>query len=292
MDIKKRKIKKLTALQVAEYAVEAMLEEVVTEHKPGLVTPSDNRCHPDMNVSTFIKSAVTMQPYFVQCFEAGSKFNGDDLTQLFQKIRPYGMQAEKRMFEVTQGVNTHKGCVFILGIVTAALGYCSRMQSASLEDLQQIIKKMMDGIVQSDLAHISTEKLTAGEKQFQKYGLTGIRGEAQAGFSLVFETSLSVYEDSNLKQNDRKLLALMSLVAKNDDSNLIKRADYDFELVHEVQNSAQGIVDFYQEKNKIDRKSLDKLIHLCLEHHLSLGGSADLLGLTIFLGKITKRLSN
>ena len=55
------------------------------------------------------------------------------------------------------------------------LGYSTRSVDVGLEDLQQIIKKMMDGIVQRDLAHISTEKLTAGEKQFQKYGLTGIR---------------------------------------------------------------------------------------------------------------------
>ena len=150
----------------------------------------------------------------------------------------------------------------------------------------------MDGIVQHDLAHMSTEELTAGEKQFQQYGLTGIRGAAEAGFPLVFDQALPLYLKTNLTGNDRKLITLMMLVSQNDDSNLIKRADYDFELVHEVQNSAKRIVDFYQAKNKIDRKSLDKLIHLCLEHYLSLGGSADLLGLTIFLGEITKRLSN
>ena len=42
--------------------------------------------------------------------------------QILAEIRPLGLLAEKAMFKVTDGVNTHKGAIFFFGLVCTAIG--------------------------------------------------------------------------------------------------------------------------------------------------------------------------
>ncbi|WP_429971797.1 triphosphoribosyl-dephospho-CoA synthase CitG [Fructilactobacillus sp. Tb1] len=285
--IKNYKVRQLNSESTAELAVEAMLAEAVTWPKPGLVDPVSNAGHADMNIYTFINSSVTMMPYFKECWKLGFEFQGQSLVELFHKLRPIGMIAEKRMFSATKGVNTHKGIVFILGIMVAALGYVNKNSLGTLKDLIDVEKAMTTGLVKNDLGNLSGTELTAGQKQFQKFGLTGIRGQTEAGFPIVLEASFPIYKASKLSENDKNLLALLVIVTKNYDSNLIKRAHNNEKLVSEIKANAQAIVDEYQKTNSLNRKQLDKLCMQCAKHNLSLGGSADLLILTIFLNKIT-----
>ncbi|WP_395319592.1 triphosphoribosyl-dephospho-CoA synthase CitG [Fructilactobacillus frigidiflavus] len=271
----------------ANLAVEAMLDEVVTWPKPGLVDPVSNAGHADMNVYTFINSSVTMLPYFQKSWELGYQFQGTALPDLFQQLRPLGMTAENTMFTATNGVNTHKGIVFILGIMVSALGYATQKQLTTVADLISVEKQMTQGLVKNDLENAPTGPLTAGQQQFQKLGLTGIRGETEAGFPLVIDYGLPIYESAQLPQNERNLIALLVIIAHNYDSNLIKRA-HNPALVTEVQQDAQQIVTNYQATQQLDQHLLENLCQKCAEHNLSLGGSADLLILTIFLHKLIK----
>ncbi|WP_413628072.1 triphosphoribosyl-dephospho-CoA synthase CitG [Fructilactobacillus vespulae] len=286
------KIQKLTSITLAksavvEMAVEAMLYEAVTWPKPGLVDPVSNRGHEDMDIFMFIKSSVGMTDYLDECYQAGAAFTANDLTELFQQIRPLGMRAEKKMFQKTNGVNTHKGALFIMGIWLAACGYAGQDQEAvTLQRLLAIEQAMTHGLVQNDLTKkAATAVLTAGQQQFQKYGYTGIRGETEAGFPLVMQQALPVRLTSDLPENELNLLTLFSLIAKNRDSNLIKRA-HDPQLVKRVQTEAEQIVTNFQATGNLDQKLVKQLNQLCGDQHLSLGGSADLLILTIFLAKL------
>ncbi|CAJ2233376.1 triphosphoribosyl-dephospho-CoA synthase CitG [Fructilactobacillus sanfranciscensis] len=285
--IKNDKILATNAETATNLAVEAMLDEVVTWPKPGLVDPISNAGHTDMNVYTFINSSVTMMPYFKACWNLGNQFQESDLTELFRQLRPIGVTAEKTMFAATNGVNTHKGIVFILGIMVTALGYANQKKLNTVSDLINIEKQMTTGLVKNDLEKASTGLLTAGQKQFQQLGLTGIRGETEAGFPLVIEYGLPIYESAQLPQNERNLIALLAIIAHNSDSNLIKRA-HNSDLVTQVQTDAQQIVTNYQETGRLDKDRLEKLCDKCATHNLSLGGSADLLILTIFLEKLIK----
>lgn len=105
------------ARQLVSTALAAMLYEVSVNPKPGLVDPVDAGPHPDMNVFMFIDSAVSLRRYFDECVAAGEQFTGGltALPDLFQTIRPAGIEAEKDMFGATHGVNTHKGAIFFTG---------------------------------------------------------------------------------------------------------------------------------------------------------------------------------
>lgn len=75
--------------------MEAMLSEVVTWPKTGLVDPVEHGAHPDMDAFTFIKSATNLRPYFYQASQAGIHFPvGQPLTRLFDQLRHLGLKAE------------------------------------------------------------------------------------------------------------------------------------------------------------------------------------------------------
>jgi len=107
---------------VAALAVRALLYEVNTTPKPGLVDRNNCGSHKDMNTFTFLNSAAALWPYFHQCAKTGyySTETGSAPAEVFSSLRKHGRAAELTMYHATGGVNTHKGAVFSLGIICAA----------------------------------------------------------------------------------------------------------------------------------------------------------------------------
>jgi Triphosphoribosyl-dephospho-CoA synthetase len=89
------------------------------------------------------------------------------------------------MFHATHSVNTHKGAVFSLGIIVAAAGYQTQAAPYATDQTLAVVRAMLDGLTANDFAGLDqkpADQLTAGERQYLKYGTTGIRGQAEAGF--------------------------------------------------------------------------------------------------------------
>lgn len=272
--------------QLASMALESLLYEVVVNPKPGLVDPVDVGPHPDMNVFMFIDSAVSLRGYLEACVSAGYEFDGDDLTELFQTIRGMGIKAEETMFEATHHVNTHKGAVFSLGILATATAYQARIGDRGLKQLQQIIREMLQNLITDDLAtpHFETTKnLTAGERQYLKYGLLGVRGEAAAGFPVVFDYAVPFLEKRTGPLNARLLDTLLLIVLHADDSNLIKRSG-DPHILKKVRQKIRTYFELGGYQTEAGYRLLQDLNTSFKNQNLSLGGSADLLILTIFVG--------
>ncbi|USS84622.1 triphosphoribosyl-dephospho-CoA synthase CitG [Fructilactobacillus myrtifloralis] len=280
------------AESISQTAVAALLDEVVTHPKPGLVDPVDNRGHEDMDVYLFIDSAVSLQPYLAQCFQTGMTFIGTALPALMERLRPLGMTAERRMFTVTNNVNTHKGAIFGLGIMVAACGY-AQAQSAGTEvqlaAISTTVRGMTAGLVQTDFADLQHKQhLTAGERQYLQYGTTGIRGEAEAGFPTVFQHGLPAFLTSSGSRQERILTALLAIVANSRDSNLIKRAGTPA-IVSKVQTQAQEMLHVKHTTGRLDWNALQQMTEQFAAQRLSLGGSADLLILTILMARLMQR---
>ncbi|MTV82025.1 triphosphoribosyl-dephospho-CoA synthase [Secundilactobacillus folii] len=264
-------------------ALKALLYEVSVNPKPGLVDPVSSGPHPDMDVFTFIDSTVSLRQYFTSCVGQGAAFHGDDLRQLFGSIRPIGVQAEHEMFAATNGVNTHKGAIFSLGILVTAEAYRLNHQQLTVTNVVQL---MLRGLTASDFKNLDRQPadlLTAGERQYLRYGTKGIRGEAETGYPTVISVGLPTLRAAKGNQNQRLLDTLMMLVGHSVDTNLVKRAGNE-DVVEWAHVQAKRYFDLGGSQTEDGMAFLTQLNQTFTDRNLSLGGSADLLILTIFLG--------
>lgn len=268
--------------KVSQYLTQAILLEVSTHPKPGLVTRLSNGAHKDMSIFTFMMSSAVLSKAFNDLQDIGQAHRGT-LAELFCKLRSYGVGAEAELLRVTKGVNTQRGILFAGGIVSAVSGYAMNM-GLSRDALLPLIKEMAAGLVARELKNLDHAAMTAGEKLYYKYGITGIRGEVENGFPSVVNYGLPALEDAFDKGatiNDALVHALIALMTVVEDSNIIWRTDYDTLL--EVQRIAKDILNLGSVFTEKGRMAIAETERYFLQRRISPGGSADLLSVTITL---------
>jgi triphosphoribosyl-dephospho-CoA synthase len=271
--------------RIADAAKSALLYELVLQPKPGLVDPVDAGPHHDMDVFTFIDSAISLGPYFQQAGMLGEQFDGSDMPTLFTQLRAAGQEAERTMFAATHGANTHKGAIFALGIAVGAVGHWCRDHDYDTKGVQGEIKDMLVGLTSNDLGGLPDKAnqacLTAGERQYLKFRSAGARGEAEQGFPSVMQVSLPFLRRAEGPLSVRLLDTLMALAGHVEDTNLVKRAGS-----REVLGWMRSQCDRYFRLGGAGTSEgmafLRGLNRECAERNLSLGGCADLLIVTIF----------
>ena len=258
---------------IGEMAQKALLFEAMITPKPGLVDCQNSGAHRDMDLFSFAGSACALRPYFEECVRIG--IDGADPARL----QYAGMQAEDAMLAAA-GANTHKGAIFALGILCCAAGCCGEGS-----DLTAILAKA------AELGEFFLRQMTAsgkgetgGETQFRQYGLTGARGEATSGFLSVREIGLPALEaalaqGASLQQAGKA--ALLALMARVMDSNIIRRAGMDVQ--HWVMAEAARLQHNFTDD---DLAALDAEM---IRRNISPGGSADLLAVTLFLHFISRK---
>lgn len=268
--------------KVGQYLTQAILLEVSTHPKPGLVTRLSNGAHKDMSIFTFMMSSAVLSKAFNDLQDIGQAHRGT-LAELFCKLRSYGVGAEAELLRVTKGVNTQRGILFAGGIVSAVSGYAMNM-GLSRDALLPLIKEMAAGLVARELKNLDHAAMTAGEKLYYKYGITGIRGEVENGFPSVVNYGLPALEDAFDKGatiNDALVHALIALMTVVEDSNVIWRTDY--ETLLEVQRIAKNILSLGSVFTEKGRMAIAETERYFLQRRISPGGSADLLSVTITL---------
>ncbi|MDV3157515.1 MAG: triphosphoribosyl-dephospho-CoA synthase [Candidatus Phytoplasma australasiaticum] len=106
-----------------EYLIKLALIAIETELLcyPSLGLVSINSCgsHQDMNFNLFMKSKETFGVYFYHIYNLVLSYKSLN----FNKLRVLGVEQEKRMFEVTNNINTHKGLIFSFGIIYYVVSY-------------------------------------------------------------------------------------------------------------------------------------------------------------------------
>ena len=278
---------------MALLAQKALLYEVSVTPKPGLVDRAGNGAHRDMDFYSFLDSAAALLPYFERCAACGEEAAGRRreqidrqgeawesalLQDLLPALRQYGLIAEQDMLRATGGVNTHKGAIFLLGLLTAAAGYC-QFQGNISEDCVLDTAARIAAPALSDFSDASL-KQTAGLIQQKQYGLGGIRQEAAGGFPSIRNTALPAIKkalSAGKGINAAGVEAILQLILTVDDSTLIKRC---------------GSPEAVQSERDRLRTSLKQMTPLQAAKVLdadwsargiSAGGCADLLGGAFFL---------
>ena len=265
------------AQQVGRCGVRAVLAEVAVTPKPGLVDRHDSGSHTDMDFFTFLDSAAALAPWFPRFYREG----WDGEAELFARLRALGLQAEAEMFAATGGVNTHKGLIFSMSILCAALGRASAEsfpQSPSREAVLFMARSL--GAESLEDFDIGNDK-TSGLRCYRAHGLSGIRGEAAAGFPAVFEVGLPTLEDwlnKGVSFNDAAAATLLALIADVDDTNMIHRGGWE-EAARRKAEAADLLAHLTPAALLSELTALNDDY---IRHRLSPGGCADLLALTLF----------
>lgn len=266
----------------ASLAVRALLYEVCTTPKPGLVDRANNGSHKDMDIFTFMSSSAALWPYFAQCFQVGNSTAAQPGPETFAALRWPGKQAESAMLIATHGVNTHKGAIFSLGLACAALGRLEREHWNKPELILSQISKMTAGTIQHELAGLTQDTaVTAGQQFYLQYGVTGVRGQAEAGFPSVLEYGLPTLENGLAQGktlDESGVSAMLALLAHTTDTNMISRGG--IELQREKLKQLCQLLD---NDPFPDVKMIEALDQDYIQKNLSPGGSADLLALCYLL---------
>lgn len=266
---------------IAVRAYLALLQEVKTTPKPGLVDRRNSGAHKDMDMRHFFASANALRPFFCRFAEQGYLTRDIDPVETFARIRSIGMEAEEAMYAATHGVNTHKGAIFTMGLLCAA---CGRLgpDKWQTENILAEIAAMAAGVVKKDFADITKENAkTPGEHLYAAYGITGIRGQAEKGFPAIKDVGLPILKEGlkkGLSLNDAGAVTLLHLLAVTEDTNIIHRTDVGtYESVRLEMKALLQSTPF---------PSLDAIEALdddFIHRNISPGGTADLLAATYFL---------
>ena len=273
--------------RIASYAVEALLVEAAATPKPGLVDRANNGAHEDMDFFTFQKSAAALAPYFTEFVRAGAG-EGRSLYTLLSELRPIGRAAESAMYARTGGVNTHKGAIFSFGVLLGAAGWISAHGKPLMADaVLNAVRIICAGLCHTDYGGQFDTPQTKGQAAYLTYGLTGVRGEAEAGFPLVWDYALPLYRVRRAKHaplNDALVDVLLVLMAHNMDTNILGR--HDLAMLQRGQEEADRIAKLGGMRTERGRAALQAFDAQLIDAWVSPGGSADLAAVTHFLYEI------
>ncbi|MBS0368558.1 MAG: triphosphoribosyl-dephospho-CoA synthase MdcB [Proteobacteria bacterium] len=264
------------AARVGSLAIRALYREVELSPKPGLVSPADSGSHTDMDFRTFVRSLQSLRDYFPEIARVGAAGPS------FEPLRQLGVAAEAKMLQATGGINTHRGAIFNIGLLCAAAGalHAEGRDFAATDVCVEVTRRWGAAI----LGSASPASHSHGAEVARRYGSGGARREAADGFPAALEVGLPAYRDALRLTGDPQraaLQCLFALIARLEDTNLLWRGGPEglaFAQWRALDFLAAGGVaaDGWEARAQHIHREF-------VARNLSPGGSADLLGVTLFL---------
>jgi len=270
--------------KAAALVTRALLDEVCTTPKPGLVDRANNGSHQDMDIFTFTASAAALAPYWAECVQIGQETAQKSPEETFALLRKAGQGAERTMFEATAGVNTHKGAIFTFGLICGAVGRLWRAEAPCRNpgNILAECARLASSAVREDFAVLEQKSArSAGQKLYLELGLTGVRGEAAKGFPGVSQVALPALKSAlgaGLSRNDAGAVVLLHLIARGTDTNMFSRCGPEL-----AQAAAVRCGKLLEKTALPDMEEIADLDREFIRKNLSPGGCADLLAAAYFL---------
>jgi triphosphoribosyl-dephospho-CoA synthase len=266
---------------LAKLAVRALIEEVELTPKPGLVDLRGAGPHADLSLDLMRCSAKALEPSFRQialaaCHAAPGQALREELGHL-------GRAAEECMLRATNGVNTHRGAIWTLGLLVggAATGDFSAKAIAAWAGR---IARFTDRFAPPGGSH--------GASAIQRYHVLGARGEAQLGFPHIINRGLPMLHSARrrgMEESKARLDALLSIISSLDDTCLLHRGGR--RALFTAKAGAREVLAHGGTTFPAGWKGLLKLDNILLALRASPGGSADLLAGVLFLDGLTNPYS-
>jgi triphosphoribosyl-dephospho-CoA synthase len=257
---------------VARLAVRSLYAELALYPKPGLVSLVDNGSHHDMTAATFVRSLFALRRYFLRIAEAGMA------DAPFHELKRLGIEAEARMLRATDGINTHRGAIFCLGLLCAAIGRCRASGTAlAPAAIQGALLRHWGPALGAHSADLATP--SHGTAALLRYAASGAREEGARGFPSVFAIGLPAFRHTLAAGRGTRCAridALFALMAHVSDTNVYHRGGPDGALA--VRRQARAFVA----RGGTAPPDWEARALAChrsfVAARLSPGGAADLLG--------------
>ncbi|UOB23770.1 triphosphoribosyl-dephospho-CoA synthase [Pseudomonas orientalis] len=260
--------------RLADRAVDALIDEADLSPKPALVDRRGNGAHSDLHLGLMHASALSLWPMFKQMAEVAIEM-GEVSLSLREALGRIGREGEQAMLATTGGVNTHRGAIWALGLLTAA----AALDPGSVTLNAARLALLNDRYAPQPLSH--------GAQVAQRYGARGAREEAQLGFPSVTQRGLPQLHKSrqqNAGEQNARLDALLAIMTELADTCVLYRAGYDG--LTAMQQGAQAVLDAGGSATLAGRRQLHALDEQLLALNASPGGAADLLAACLFIDRL------
>jgi triphosphoribosyl-dephospho-CoA synthase len=269
----------LLAFQLSRAAVSALLEEAELTPKPALVDRRSNGAHHDLDLARLRRSACCLQDGFADMARAAWSEKPPRLRETIGRI---GRDMERRMLLATGGSNAHRGAIWAMGLLIASASLRrSGRNAAGIAATSAALARLPDVFAPRPDSN--------GERIRLRFGLTGARGEAQAGFPHVIEIGLPALRaarDRGVPEDCARLDALMAIMASLDDTCLLHRGG--FAALDTAKAGAEAVLAAGGTSEAGGMERLQQLHADLMVLWASPGGSADLLGVTLFLDRLER----
>ena len=263
---------------LARTATQCLIDEARLSPKPGLVDSRGNGAHHDLTLALMERSAHSLTSTF-QALAQQSWQRPADIA-LRQTVGRLGREGEKQMMTATDGVNTHRGAIWALGLLVSAVAMHGGTGSA-----QQVAATAAELAKMPDAA--APRVFSKGLRATHRYQVPGAREEAQQAFPHVMQRALPQLRLSRLNgssETQARLDALMAIMTSLTDTCVLSRAG--LEGLDAMQDGARAVLRAGGCAHPAGQAALAMLDEQMLALNASPGGAADLLAATLFLDRI------
>jgi triphosphoribosyl-dephospho-CoA synthase len=267
--------------QVAQIATDALCQEAELTPKPALVDRRGPGAHTDLTLALLHRSAQCLNPTFQAIAEAS--WGKRPSQALREDLAEVGRIGERRMLAATGGINTHRGAIWVLGLLVAGVA-------------MDVFYKSVDSIAKlaSELArfpdrYVSLPSGTNGSRVCERFGVHGARGEAYEGFPHVLKVGLPMLLNSRARgipEMHARLNALLAVMASLDDTCLLHRGGMN--ALTTAKKGARAVLEAGGSSTPGGWTALLALDDDLVRCNASPGGSADLLAATLFLNSMMR----
>jgi triphosphoribosyl-dephospho-CoA synthase len=247
----------------AALAAGALMELRLTP-KPGLVDLIDNGSHPDLSVSLMERSIGIVARYLEEI--AASL----DAQEPFVRQQAIARRAERR-FYAELGTNTHKGYVFLSGMLMIACHH------AGVSD-EGVVRRALSTVSRAFFSGAEAQD-THGERARRQFKTGGVVREALDAYPSLFESALPAFRRAT-GQGACAVTASFAMMAKLmqtvDDTTTLHRGGLAGQTrVRQDGAALERLIAEGKDPTAFLTRLNDDYKHL----NLTLGGVADLLGI-------------
>jgi triphosphoribosyl-dephospho-CoA synthase len=205
--------------------------------------------------------------------------------ELREQLGALGREGEQRSLAATGGSNAHRGAIWVLGLLVAVLA--GRCAPRTLKEI---------GTAAARLARLpdrhAPDLPSNGTRVCRRFGVSGARGEAAAGFPHVLQVGLPALHRARRRgceEGCARLDALMAIMSSLEDTCLLHRGGWS--ALTAAREGSRDVLAAGGSATPAGRRALLALDAQLLQRGVSPGGGADLLAACLFLDQAHPRPS-